>query len=898
MLYHQCVDLVPVHIAVLTIANGAGEDHSASATIAEQAKAAGHAIIDEATVKDAEAAIRDQLVRWIAEPTIDVVVVAASVESESASAALAPLVMQTLPGFTDLFRWLTFQEIGASAMLSAAEAALCESTFVFVLPAHEVAVRAAMDKLILPQLDARTRPKNLVTQMPRLKQEAKRVQALPQAVPTPVAAEKTAAGSGVTPKPPARAGTRTANTIPRKPDDPPTKRIDIANLEKQIALSNVNEAQTKEVNIGARHDAETKVVDMSAHQAKTRVVDMTGRVLPRVPPGADELAVDDDDALTFEPPTSAAVAKATGSAATGSVTTGSVPTGSPPPSSVPSPSSVSPPSTPLPSSLPPLPSIKKPAATASPAKPSTAAPIKTPPPVSVPSFSTPIARTPTTPPIARTPTAPPTSPLPTPTAPPPTPITPVARKEAITPVSPASQVIAERDRAITPVRPMPVVPLEALAVAADTPSNDTDTDTPSAGGTSEVEDATAGDPPESRAAADVAKPVTPAAVEASPPRPRPRAPTPPPPPPMRAEKADKRATDAPATGAPATDFDAVDAPLSAALTQPAVKRKPTQPPPIDPIAQVTAKPLGVVDLPEGDFVYPVNRRGGALFLKLLAAAAVLGLGFFAVVTLFPRDRHDVQTAAATPAPLASASPPGSAAATPPAVSDTTTATATAEGSGVSDGASAGSGREGDDGIDSEAIELEPAQVATSGRKPSKTRPGGAHATTGSNASGAAKRPDRDDASTQGAGASSGDGKPASDAAHTATGVGKPEPASDPSCDEVSCVLSKYDRPCCERYRPAGGFTPTTGATPEELDKRLVKAGVEKIKPRVVECGEQAGVTGTVKLAVSVDGDGTVKNVSVTESPTPALGQCVAGAMRKAKFARTVKGGEFIYPFVF
>ncbi|HEU4612639.1 MAG TPA: molybdopterin-binding protein, partial [Kofleriaceae bacterium] len=307
------MDSLPVHIAVLTIANDAASAERATAqAIVERARAAGHEVVDEETVKDSEGAIRDQLVRWIAEPEIDVVIVAASIDSNAASSALAPLIMQTLPGFTDLFRWLTFQEIGASAMLSAAEAAQCESTFVFVLPAHEAAVRAAMDKLILPQLDSNTKPKNLVSQMPRLKDAAKRAQTEPSApmttpaaahhaVPVPIVAEKTSGGSGLPPKLPARTRQPTANIIARKPADPPTKQIDLAKLEKQIELSNVNEAQTKQIQVSA-HDAKTKVVDMSAHQAKTRVVD-GGRVLPRIPPGADDSAFDEDESLTFaEPP--------------------------------------------------------------------------------------------------------------------------------------------------------------------------------------------------------------------------------------------------------------------------------------------------------------------------------------------------------------------------------------------------------------------------------------------------------------------------------------------------------------------------------------------------------------------------------------------------------------------
>src|SRR5690606_39301696 len=69
---------------------------------------------------------------------------------------------------------------------------------------------------------------------------------------------------------------------------PISKPIDLAKLEKQIALSNANETQTKEIALDVHH-AETKVVDMSAHQAKTKVVDMSR--LPRVPPRSEERRV-------------------------------------------------------------------------------------------------------------------------------------------------------------------------------------------------------------------------------------------------------------------------------------------------------------------------------------------------------------------------------------------------------------------------------------------------------------------------------------------------------------------------------------------------------------------------------------------------------------------------------
>jgi TonB family protein len=120
------------------------------------------------------------------------------------------------------------------------------------------------------------------------------------------------------------------------------------------------------------------------------------------------------------------------------------------------------------------------------------------------------------------------------------------------------------------------------------------------------------------------------------------------------------------------------------------------------------------------------------------------------------------------------------------------------------------------------------------------------------------------------------------------------------CDETSCVLSKYDRPCCAKYKPATtpDFKPRVGDVPESLDKSMVRAGVERVKPRVVSCGEKSGAKGTVKIAMTVSASGDVTSASVADSPDATLGDCVLAAMRNAKFGKTVNGATFTYPFAF
>ena len=131
-------------------------------------------------------------------------------------------------------------------------------------------------------------------------------------------------------------------------------------------------------------------------------------------------------------------------------------------------------------------------------------------------------------------------------------------------------------------------------------------------------------------------------------------------------------------------------------------------------------------------------------------------------------------------------------------------------------------------------------------------------------------------------------------------VKTPEPR-DGGCDEVSCVMDKYARACCAKYKPAdSGYKPPVKPTeiPATLDKTMIRTGTAKVKAAIIECGVKANAKGTVKVSVNVGPDGRVGSASVVSSPDPELGDCVAGAIRKANYGRTVNGGTFTYPFVF
>lgn len=164
---------VPVRVAVLTVSDTRTfETDSSGGTVAQRLEDAGHHVAARRIVTDDLEVIREQLRAFIADPDIDVVITTGGTgvtARDVTPEALAPLVSKPIPGFGELFRWISWEEIGTSTIQSRAEAALCETTYVFLLPGSTGAVRTAMDKILLSQLDIRHRPCNFVELLPRIR---------------------------------------------------------------------------------------------------------------------------------------------------------------------------------------------------------------------------------------------------------------------------------------------------------------------------------------------------------------------------------------------------------------------------------------------------------------------------------------------------------------------------------------------------------------------------------------------------------------------------------------------------------------------------------------------------------------------------------------------------------
>ena len=164
----------PLSLCVLTVSDTrtAADDTSGDWLVAALADA-GHALHERAIVRDDVYAMRAIVSRWIADDAVHGIRVTGGTgftRRDSTPEALAPLLDKAMPGFGEMFRALSFDEIGTSTLQSRAFAGLANATFVFALPGSTAACRTGWEKLIRAQLDARTKPCNLANLRPRLRE--------------------------------------------------------------------------------------------------------------------------------------------------------------------------------------------------------------------------------------------------------------------------------------------------------------------------------------------------------------------------------------------------------------------------------------------------------------------------------------------------------------------------------------------------------------------------------------------------------------------------------------------------------------------------------------------------------------------------------------------------------
>jgi len=165
---------LPVRIAVLTVSDtrSLADDRSGD-TLVDRLEGAGHLLGARAIVADDVPLIVSRLREWIADPEIDVIISTGGTGvtgRDVTPEAMSQVLDKEIPGFGELFRWLSFQTIGTSTIQSRALAGVADGTYVFALPGSTGACRDAWDQILAAQLDSRTRPCNFVELMPRLRE--------------------------------------------------------------------------------------------------------------------------------------------------------------------------------------------------------------------------------------------------------------------------------------------------------------------------------------------------------------------------------------------------------------------------------------------------------------------------------------------------------------------------------------------------------------------------------------------------------------------------------------------------------------------------------------------------------------------------------------------------------
>lgn len=163
---------VPLNVAVLTVSDSRQAATDTSGDLLEaKATEAGHRVVAREIVRDDVYQLRAIFSSWIADSQVQVILSTGGTGvtgRDSTPEAVEPLLDKRIEGFGELFRQISLEEIGPSTIQSRAFAGLANGTFVFCLPGSTGACRTAWERILLSQLDARTRPCNFAQLIPRL----------------------------------------------------------------------------------------------------------------------------------------------------------------------------------------------------------------------------------------------------------------------------------------------------------------------------------------------------------------------------------------------------------------------------------------------------------------------------------------------------------------------------------------------------------------------------------------------------------------------------------------------------------------------------------------------------------------------------------------------------------
>jgi molybdenum cofactor biosynthesis protein B len=164
-----------LRICVITISDTRTEaDDRSGAVLVEKLTEAGHTLAGKRIVRDDQPAIEAALRACIADPGVEVVITTGGTGvtgRDVTPEALSAVIEKEIAGFGELFRMLSYQQIGTSTIQSRAMAGVARGTYLFALPGSTGACRDGWEWILKQQLDIRYRPCNFAELIPRLEEK-------------------------------------------------------------------------------------------------------------------------------------------------------------------------------------------------------------------------------------------------------------------------------------------------------------------------------------------------------------------------------------------------------------------------------------------------------------------------------------------------------------------------------------------------------------------------------------------------------------------------------------------------------------------------------------------------------------------------------------------------------
>ena len=166
------LDFLPLRISILVVSDSRTEETDTSGKIlTERLTEEGHILAEKCIVPDDIYQIRAVLSRWIVDPAVDIILSTGGTGltgRDGTPEAVFPLFDKVIEGFGELFRRISFDEISTSTIQSRVTAGVANGTYIFCLPGSSGACRTGWDKILVTQLDIRSRPCNFAELIPRL----------------------------------------------------------------------------------------------------------------------------------------------------------------------------------------------------------------------------------------------------------------------------------------------------------------------------------------------------------------------------------------------------------------------------------------------------------------------------------------------------------------------------------------------------------------------------------------------------------------------------------------------------------------------------------------------------------------------------------------------------------